>query len=627
MKWFLDRPNTVRISTTIAILVGIALVSCGSLLQFQSVTRQVRYRRHVISQLEKVLSSLKDAETGQRGYLLTGKPDYLRPYQTATAVLNQEMDVLEQLIAAEPLQQKRVTELERVTDMKLAELEQTIQIQQTQGTQAALEVVDSDRGKQLMDQIRTIYLTILNDEQSLLNTEVQKQEKLSHLTNLLTIGGILLELVLVIGIILKLNQETQNLKKSQQEVTQNEQRYRSLVTATAHVVWLADASGHLQNMTPGWSFITGQSEQESQGTGWLAAIHPDDRARVHEQWQAAIAKQEFYEVEYQLQVINDNYRDFCMRGVPVLEGGVVHEWVGTCVDITTRKQAERFLKQSRDDLEHQVQERTRELTQTNVVLQTEISERLQAEQALAQFAETLKRSNQELEQFAYVASHDLQEPLRAVANYTQLLARKYNGHLDEKADKYIGYIVDGATRMQQLINDLLSYSRIGRQTLNLRSIDFNTLVKRVLDDLHIAIADCGAVVTTDPLPTVVGDATQLTQLLQNLVGNAIKYRNQETPKLHISARQSDDEWIFSVKDNGIGIDPQYADRIFIIFQRLHTRRDYSGTGIGLAICKKIVELHQGRIWVESQVGQGSIFYFTLPATQPNVTSSLEEKRG
>jgi PAS domain S-box-containing protein len=537
------------------------------------------------------------------------------------------MAVLNQLIAAEPDQQERVVELEEVTTAKLTELEQTIQLRQTQGLQAALETVNSDKGKQLMDQIRSIHLAILNEEQSLLNAEVHQQERLSRLTNSLTVGGIFLELVLVIGIILKLNQETQKLKATQQEVTQNEQRYRSLVTATAQVVWLADASGHLQTMTSGWLSITGQSEQEAQGMGWLAAIHPDDRDRVHQKWEAAIANHEFYEVEYQVHVIHDNYRDFCMRGVPVLEDGTIREWVGTCVDITARKQAERFLKQSRDDLEQQVKERTRELTQTNAALQTEVAERVQAEHTLSQFAETLKRSNQELEQFAYVASHDLQEPLRAVANYTQLLARKYNGHLDEKADKYIGYIVDGATRMQQLINDLLTYSRVGRQTLNLQPIDFNVLVQRALDDLRMAIADCNAVVTTDSLPTVVGDTAQLTQLLQNLIGNAIKYRDQEAPRIHISSRQADDEWIFSVKDNGIGIDPQYAERIFVIFQRLHTRRDYSGTGIGLAICKKIVELHQGRIWVESQLGQGSVFYFTIPTTQPNATPSLEEQRG
>ncbi|OLP15561.1 hypothetical protein BST81_25685 [Leptolyngbya sp. 'hensonii'] len=249
----------------------------------------------------------------------------------------------------------------------------------------------------------------------------------------------------------------------------------------------------------------------------------------------------------------------------------------------------------------------------NVQVYAELEERIQQRTAeLHQLNGVLLRSNQELEQFAYVASHDLQEPLRTVASYTELLAKKYRGQLDEKAEKYINYVVDGASRMQQLINDLLMYSRVGRQTLQLTPVDCNQVVQQVCKTLEIGISENNATITYDPLPTVLADVTQLTQLVQNLIGNAIKYRGEDPPVIHITATQQATEWVFSIQDNGIGIDPQYTDRIFILFQRLHTRRKYSGTGIGLAICKKIVELHQGRIWVESQVGQGSTFYVALP---------------
>ena len=241
-----------------------------------------------------------------------------------------------------------------------------------------------------------------------------------------------------------------------------------------------------------------------------------------------------------------------------------------------------------------------------------ITHRKQAEQQMLQLTEDLKRSNEELEQFAYVASHDLQEPLRAVTSYTQLLAQRYQGNLDEKADKYINYVVDGASRMQQLINDLLAYSRLGTRAQEFQVADCKAAVAQSLCNLQIAIAEKKPLITCEEMPTVMADEFQLVQLFQNLIGNAIKFCRQDVPIIHIAAIIQDDEWLFSVRDNGIGIDSEYADRIFIIFRRLHSRREYLGTGIGLAMCKRIVERHGGRIWVESQSGEGAIFYFTIP---------------
>jgi len=241
-----------------------------------------------------------------------------------------------------------------------------------------------------------------------------------------------------------------------------------------------------------------------------------------------------------------------------------------------------------------------------------ITDRKEAEQQMLQLTEDLKRSNEELEQFAYVASHDLQEPLRAVTSYTQLLAQRYQGNLDAKADKYINYIVDGATRMQQLINDLLAYSRLETRAQEFEIAGCNAAVQQSLCNLQIAIAEKKAVITCESMPTVMADEFQLVQLFQNLIGNSIKFCGPDVPRIQIAAIIQDDEWLFSVRDNGIGIDPEYADRIFIIFGRLHSRREYSGTGIGLAICKRIVERHGGRIWVESQLGEGATFYFTIP---------------
>ncbi|MDD5241079.1 MAG: ATP-binding protein [Sulfuricella sp.] len=243
----------------------------------------------------------------------------------------------------------------------------------------------------------------------------------------------------------------------------------------------------------------------------------------------------------------------------------------------------------------------------------DISERKQAQQVLTRKTEDLVRSNAELEQFAYVASHDLQEPLRMVASYTQLLARRYKGQLDQDADEFIAFAVDGANRMQRLINDLLTFSRVGTRGKPLEPVDCNAVLKDALENLRLSIEETGASVTSDPLPTVMADTSQLTQLFQNLVSNAIKFRSDQVPQIHVSAHRQDNEWIFSVRDNGIGIAPEFFERIFVIFQRLHTREQYPGTGIGLAVCKRIVERHGGRIWVESEPAQGSTFNFALPA--------------
>ncbi len=241
----------------------------------------------------------------------------------------------------------------------------------------------------------------------------------------------------------------------------------------------------------------------------------------------------------------------------------------------------------------------------------DITERLAMENEIKQTMEKLKQSNAELEQFAYVASHDLQEPLRMIASYVQLLERRYKGKLDSDADEFIGYAVDGANRMRGLIDDLLTYSRVGRLGKPFEPTDLESVLDIALRNLQASIADTSAVVTNDKLPVVEADGGQLVQLFQNLVGNAIKFHGKEPPQVHISAERRENEYVFSVCDNGIGISAEYFDRLFKIFQRLHTRDEYPGSGIGLAVCKRIVERHGGRIWVESQEGKGSTFYFTL----------------
>jgi PAS domain S-box-containing protein len=261
--------------------------------------------------------------------------------------------------------------------------------------------------------------------------------------------------------------------------------------------------------------------------------------------------------------------------------------------------------------------KTREGTFFTAIL-SDFTERKRAGELLVNKLAELKRSNDELQQFAYVASHDLQEPLRMVASYTQLLAQRYKGRLDADADEFIAYAVDGSNRMQRLIQDLLAYSRAGTSGKPVCQISSENALKEALMNLQATIAESGAVVTHDSLPATTTDESQLVQVFQNLVGNAIKYHGPEAPRVHVSATKNGaKEWIFSVRDNGMGIDPQHFDRIFVLFQRLHGREEFAGTGIGLAICKKVLELQGGRIWVESQPEKGSTFHFALPERDGN----------
>jgi PAS domain S-box-containing protein len=345
--------------------------------------------------------------------------------------------------------------------------------------------------------------------------------------------------------------------------------------AAANGIVITDPEGTILWVNPAFTAVTGYTAEEALGQNpRLLKSGKHDRPFYSDLWNTILAGKVWRGELTNRRKDGTPYAEE-MTITPVLdEGGTIRNFIAMKQDVTQRKRAEEKLKLTVAELE---------------------------------------RSNKELEQFAYVASHDLQEPLRIVSGYTQLLARRYQGQLDAAANKFIAYAVDGANRMQTLINDLLVYSRVGAQAKAFEPVDCAAGLDRALTNLSVAIEESGAVVTHDPLPAVMADNLQMVQLFQNLIGNAIKFHVQKPPRMHVAAEQKGNEWVFSVRDNGIGIDPQYAERIFVIFQRLHTREEYPGTGIGLAICKKIVERRGGRIWVKSKPGTGSTFYFTVPA--------------
>jgi len=354
------------------------------------------------------------------------------------------------------------------------------------------------------------------------------------------------------------------------EIKQSKQLFQILFYSSSIGTYIIQ-NGHFQLVNHQLARTLGYEEDELIGRPSLGFVHPEDRNTVKENAVRMLKGEHSLGYEFRIVTKQAKVKWVMETVAPIFYQGK-RATLGNLVDLTEHKQMEERLKQ------------------------------ITAE---------MQRSNTELEQFAYVISHDLQEPLRMVSSYTQLLAKRYSNKLDADADEFIAYAVNGAKRMQILLHDLLEYSRVGTRGKPFTWINCKDVVEQSMANLKIAIEECGASVTYDVLPTIMGDEGQLVQLFQNLIGNAIKFHREEAPQVHISAKRRNNIMTFSVKDNGIGIDPQHSQSIFEIFRRLHTREEYPGTGMGLAICKKIVERHGGHISAQSQPGEGSIFYFSV----------------
>ncbi|MEM9484606.1 MAG: PAS domain-containing protein [Cyanobacteria bacterium P01_F01_bin.116] len=384
---------------------------------------------------------------------------------------------------------------------------------------------------------------------------------------------------------------------------ESEARWQFALEGAGDGVWDWNIQTNKVFFSHQWKAMLGYADHKvgNDLSEWDLRVHPEDKEKCYADMQQHMDGQApIYQNEHRVRCKDGSYKWILDRGKVVTwdAEGKPQRMIGTHADITARKQTEDALRQLNERLETNVQERTQELEQR---------------------AQELERSNAELEQFAYVASHDLQEPLRTISSYTELLAEEYGDRLDGEAHEYMDFVVDGATRMQQLIKDLLAFSRVGTRGKKFASMSCESVLQKVLGNLKLAINECHAVVTYDELPEVMADESQIQQLLQNLISNALKFRGKDAPHIHVSATLQGKEWEFCVRDNGIGIDPEYFEQIFEIFQRLHSRRYYEGTGIGLAICRKIVQRHGGHIWIDSAPGQGASFYFTMPNSQEFVS--------
>jgi PAS domain S-box-containing protein len=931
---------------SIALLLGIGLFAAIRLIELRRSTFGVDHTHEIITHVDRLLSALRDSETGQRGFLITGEERYLEPYVAARAVIDREPAVLGRLMADNPGQQERLRTLAPLIQTRLGDLAETISLRREQGLEAARRVVLTDRGRRVMDRIRAVCADIKTEEYDLLRQRTDEQQNSAWEASVATLGGVLLALFSVSAAhvairrslaarqqadeerqwfvslvenssdfismatikgervylnragrelvgrlseeelqgtsipdyvtpetwtalqrdalpvvrrgqawsgegelrhartgetipvlmsvfplgesqfgkplrIASVQRDIRQQKRAELGRQRSEQRFRAAVDAVSDIVWTNDSRGEMRDEQPGWAAFTGQSFDEYQGYGWTKVIHPEDAQPTVEAWNQAVAARSTFVFEHRVRRHDGVWRRLTVRAVPVLnEDGSVREWVGVHTDITDRGNAEEQLRQSERELRlvtdnaptwlahcdrdqrylfvnqgyaarfgkrpdevigRRISELLGEAAYASVLPHvkevlagrlvsfemelpypvigkrhisvvyipefdddakvrgliaaiTDISDRRRAEDAVREseerfrtltealpqmvwtarpdgyldyynerwyqftrmtrgvggepswvsvlhpddlalcmqtwyksvrtgqpyqiehrfkdprtglyrwflglalpmrnaegqivkwigtctdiddqrrLAESLRRHNEELEQFAFAAAHDLQEPLRIVTTQAQLLARRYRGKLDEKADELIGYIVGNSLRMADLIRDTLAYSRLTSSELERQPVPAQEALEASLKNLELSIRESGAVITQEPLPSVWSQSGQLTQIFQNLISNGIKYhRPGAPPSIHISARQKGPEWVFAVSDNGVGIEPQYQERIFGLFRRLHGR-EVPGTGIGLALCKKIIEGLGGRIWLESEFGDGSTFYFILKGT-------------
>ena len=535
-----------------------------------------------LSAIDDVLGSADDIQSGARGYLLTGKNEYLDPYHAGIATVNRSIQTLRELTADNPVQQHNLEHLEASINRSIAGAEQELTAKQHETSGAASPAIGI-ADKENMDQVRFDIATLKQHETRLLEQrDVASRASAKHtLSNFAVL--LVLAVLLLLFFYFFIRHDLAARRRVDKALRETDKKMRGVMDGAPDALLITAADGTIQMVNAQAERLFGYSRGAFTGRKLdTLLIARDLPAEEESEGTVRLSKDRAIQK---------------LRSLGARYDGVREDGVAFPIDLSRSP----------------VHVGDEKLLITAV---RDRSEQQRAEEAMQKFSLDLARSNAELERFAYVASHDLQEPLRMVSSYTQLLAKRYKGKLDANADEFIGYAVDGASRMQKLINDLLALSRVGTQAKPSEPVDTGAVLSRVLLDLHAAVESAGAtIISPDEMPTVLADGTQIGQLFQNLIGNALKFRGSAPPAVEIMAEQEGTGklWKFSFKDNGIGIEPQYFERIFVIFQRLHSKESYPGTGIGLAICKKIVERHGGDLSVASTYGEGATFSFTLPA--------------
>jgi PAS domain S-box-containing protein len=611
---------------------GLTLYNVSSLVEEE---RWVAHTHEVRERLSAILANIVDIETSVRGYVITRQPEFLEPAKQAEQAFALRLAQLKDKTSDNEDQQQAIAKLERLHDVHQAFVDEVVAAIRTESPDKAAELIRSDRGKDAMDAVRAEVGSMLAHENQLLSDRVVNANAEYSSTAASAILGAALSLAMTVAAFIVVWQELRRRRIAEVAVTVQAEtarlaaeRFRLLTETVPTLIWTSSADGKPTFFNRSWRTYTGVNgavENKGAMDAWTAPIHPDDAPRLRAAWSIRNGDAPPPEELRVLRESDGEYRWHQCAVVPVrAQGGAIESWVGTLTDIQDRKE-------QAETLERAIQVRTKELRTANQALHDEVGERVRAEECVKSSAIELRRSNEELEKFAYVASHDLQEPLRKIQAFGDRLLRKNRDALDEQGRDYLDRMLASATRMRTLINDLLAFSRVATQNRPFVPVDLNEVLAGVLEDLEDRLAESHGKVESARLPIVHADPVQFRQLFQNLIGNALKFKKPGQPPLVTIALAPmsdipDDAdppplpgrtgWRLVFADNGIGFEQQHEQRIFELFQRLHGRHEYEGTGLGLAICRKIVERHGGAICARSRPGEGTRFFVDLLEVPP-----------
>lgn len=588
MKRSLAQQITIGLGLALALLVANTVVSYRNTLKLIENQRSLTHTQKVLTELETTLSTLKDAETGQRGYLITGEQRYLQPYQAGVSQIYRQINSLKQLTADNPRQQQRVSAIESAIALKLAELAQTVKLRQEQGFDAAQQVVKSGRGKQIMDNIRASIAEMEDIENQLLQQRSKEsQAKLQETLLTFSIAtAINLALLALVYFLFRLNHRQS--KQEEERLRQNNDRLTLALDAGKMGSWDWNLATNEVFWTTYHEIIFGYEPGKPNRSykEWADRVHPEDLPKVEAKLQTSIKHAQDFHAEYRIVWVDNSLHwvtafarfQYDAENRPI-------RMVGVISDITEQKQAQAEILQLNETLEQRVLERTAQL----------------------------EEANEELQAFAYSVSHDLRAPLRAMQGFAEALLEDYEDILDELGKEYATRIVTSAQRLENLIQDLLAYSRLTRSNLQLKVIDLTSIMSEVMTQIETDLTQTQAQINIQsPLPEVIGHRPTLVQVIANLLINAMKFvGNGVQPQITVWAEMRGECVRLWVEDNGIGISPEHQKRIFRVFERLHGMETYPGTGIGLAIVRKGIDRMGGSVGVESRLGQGSRFWIEL----------------
>jgi PAS domain S-box-containing protein len=698
----MKRPDLWMLGISAAILLAVAGLSYQDWSEYRRASTDALRTQQILISAQRLLATTLDAETGQRGFLLTGEERYLAPYYSAIQAVSSERANLKGLMTRSQDEPGEVARLSKLVDEKQEELHATIELRRSKGFQAALDTVLSDRGQQIMDEIRDVCSRIQSREYSALIDGTLRIESLARRTEVVAVAGILTLFAFLVAASVATNRAIVRRERSLREVREARDVLKTTLSSIGDAVISTDSTGRvtfangvalellrrtetdvvgarLEEVFPIVNEFTRQPVENPvtrvlrEGTVVGLANHTvlisadgtetpiddsgapirDKNGKIHgtvlvfrniaerRRADAAIRLLASIVESSDDAVISKDLNGIVTswnKGAERIFGYTAEEMIGHPIAVIAAPDRldempqilERIRRGERIEHYHTVRRGKRgqlvnvSLTVSPVLDSTgaivgaskiarDITERVLAEQTILRNADRLARSNADLQQFTYAASHDLQEPLRTIVTFTQMLAERYRGRADAETDQHVEFITSAATRMSALISDLLNYSRLVQyDEAPFAEVQLNDVVKWATHNLQMAIQESGAALDVEPLPAIRANRTQMIQLFQNLLSNAIKYRGKGAPSIRIGAERKREEWIVSISDNGVGIAPEYREYIFGVFKRLHGQQ-FPGTGVGLAICKGIVERHGGRIWVESEEGQGSTFRFSIPA--------------